>query len=302
MSTIPGGRRWLAAMSLPAAQLLTAECGAIVVSAPAPTTTVSTYVPASLGPGQFLVPTVATNAAGPQDWRFDLHFDPPVVQWVDLSGFHDGVFGAQFDALQAELSSITSSGFLLNRRSQVAGFSGGLSGNGLLAHVAFAYRPRQRRDDPGVNVGDVTATQPEPGSLALVSAALLPGHRSAAPATSHPKKRRTPHDDHQDPLRRAVARPRLGSRRPGQRPDRRERRPLRQAVLLPDPARRQPLHRAVELRVAGRARPRNAAWCSGACRAPTASTGPCRRPWCSAASTRKSTRWNSGPAAAWAGA
>lgn len=182
MNTIPGVRRWLAAAGLLAALLLTAtECSAIVISAAAPTTTVPAFVPASLGPGQFLVPIVATGAAGLQDWSFDLHFDPLVVQQVDLGGFYYGVFAAPFDALQTDLSSITGSGFLLDGvLAGVSGFSGGVSGDGLLAYVAFAYLPGQGGEDPGVSVGGVTVTQPvpEPGSIALASLALLLlGHR-----------------------------------------------------------------------------------------------------------------------------
>lgn len=191
-------RQWLARAGLLAALLApAAECGAVVISFASPITTVPAEVPATLTAHQFLLPIVATGAAGLQDWRFDLGFDPLVVQPIDLGGLYGGVFAAPFNAAQPALSSITASGFLLGDLLEgIAGFSGGVNGDGLLLWIGFEYLPLQNGEDPGFEVGGVTVTQPvpEPGSLALLSVGLLvllQRQRSA---------RKTPPSDRKDPL------------------------------------------------------------------------------------------------------
>lgn len=168
-------RRWLALGCLAAAALLpAAEAGAIVVYAGMPTTTVPGDVPATLGADQFLLPILVSGAADLQDWQFDLGFDPLVVQQVDVGGFYYGVFGATFNAAQPLVSSITSSGFVFDGvLAGVAGFAGGVSGDGLLAWIGFQFVTGQTGNDPGFEVGGTTPQPvPEPASLALVLAAL----------------------------------------------------------------------------------------------------------------------------------
>lgn len=170
-------RRWLASAGCAAALLGPAtHCAAIVVSAADPTTAVPAEVPVALAADQFLLPIAATGAAGLQSWSFSLGFDASVVQQVDLGGWYFGVYAASFSTATPVLSSITSSGFLLDGLLDgVAGFSGGVTGDGLLAYIGFAYQPGREGADPGFTVGGVTVAQPvpEPGSLALVLAGLL---------------------------------------------------------------------------------------------------------------------------------
>ncbi|KQP49647.1 hypothetical protein ASF44_03390 [Pseudorhodoferax sp. Leaf274] len=166
-------------MVLVAAGLLPmANAQALVITAGSPVTTVPAYVPAVLGAEQFLLPIEVREAANLQEWSFDLAFDPAVVQQVDLGGFYYGVYAAQFSTAQPELSSIVSSGLLLDGKLVgVAGFSGGISGDGLLAYIAFEFlAPGQ---DPGFEVGNVPQPIPEPGTVALmaVGLALLAGRR-----------------------------------------------------------------------------------------------------------------------------
>jgi hypothetical protein len=156
---------WCAA---PAAQ-------AITVSPGSTTTTVPGYVGATLGPDQFLLPIAVTGAVGLQDWQFDLTFNPLVVQRADVGGFYQGVFGTEFNSVEPVLSSITSGGFDLGGLlDDVAGFSSGVSGNGLLAYIGFEFLRGQTGMDPGFVIGDVIAPQPmpEPTSIALVALGL----------------------------------------------------------------------------------------------------------------------------------
>nr|WP_186329892.1 PEP-CTERM sorting domain-containing protein [Variovorax boronicumulans] len=164
---------------LAAAGLLSAAgAQALVISAGSPITMVPDHIPAVLGAEQFLLPIEVREAADLQDWSFDLAFDPAVVRRVDPGGFYDGMYAAQFSAAQPALSSIVSSGLLLDGQLVgVAGFSGGVSGDGLLAYIAFEFlAPGQ---DPGFEVGNVPLPIPEPGTVALMvlGLALLTGRR-----------------------------------------------------------------------------------------------------------------------------
>lgn len=179
MSLRTDARRWLGGLILVAAGLLPmAGAQALVISAGSPVTVAPAYVPAVLGAGQFLLSIEVREAANLQEWSFDLAFDPAVVRQVDLGGFYYGVYAAQFSMAQPELSSIVSSGLLLDGQLVgVAGFSGGISGNGLLGYIAFEFLvPGQ---DPGFEVGNVPQPVPEPGTVALmgVGLTLLAGRR-----------------------------------------------------------------------------------------------------------------------------
>lgn len=148
---------------------------AITVSAGSATTTVPGYVGATLGPDQFLLPIAVTGAVGLQDWQFDLGFNPLVVQRADVGGFYQGVFGAEFNSVEPVLSSITSAGFDLGGMlDDVAGFSNGVSGNGLLAYIGFEFLAGQTGMDPGFVIGPISVPQPvpEPTSIALVALGL----------------------------------------------------------------------------------------------------------------------------------
>lgn len=190
MSLRTDGRRWLGGLVLTAAGLLPmAGAQALVISAGSPVTVVPDYVSAVLGAEQFLLPIEVREAANLQDWSFDLVFDPTVVRQVDLGGFYYGVYAAQFSTAQPELSSIVSSGLVLDGQLVgVAGFSGGISGDGLLAYIAFEFiAPGQ---DPDFEVGNVPLLVPEPGTVALmaVGLVLLAGRRAP---THYPAKEST---------------------------------------------------------------------------------------------------------------
>lgn len=150
---------------------------AITIAEGSPLSTVPTYVDATIGPDQLLLPIEVTGAAGLQDWRFDVRFDATVVQQVDLGGFYNGVYAAEFNGTQPVLSSITSSGFLFDGLLEgVAGFSSGVTGDGLLAFIGFQFLPGQGHLDPGFEVSGITATQsvlPEPATAGLLAVGLL---------------------------------------------------------------------------------------------------------------------------------
>jgi len=150
---------------------------ALAIVGGSPLTTVPSYVGATIGPDQFLLPIEVTGAAGLQDWRFDLRFDATVVQQVDLGGFYNGVYAAEFNSVQPVLSSITSSGFLFDGLLEgVAGFSSDVSGDGLLAFIGFQYLPGQGHQDPGLEISGISATQsalPEPAAAGLLAEGLL---------------------------------------------------------------------------------------------------------------------------------
>jgi len=157
--------------------LSASDAMAIVIAGGSPLTTAPPYVDATIGPDQLLLPIEVTGAAGLQDWRFDLRFDPTVVQQVDLGGFYNGVYAAEFNSQQPVLSSITSSGFGFEGLLEgVAGFSSDVTGDGLLAFIGFQFLPGQGDQDPGFALSGITATQsvlPEPATAGLLAVGLL---------------------------------------------------------------------------------------------------------------------------------
>lgn len=136
-----------------------------------PLMTLSDPLPA----GQFLLPIEVTGASDLQDWSFDLTFDATVVAPLDVGGFYQWVYQAEFGVADLTLSGITSSGLLLPGVLQgVAGFSSGVSGNGVLAFVLFEYLTDEG-GDPNFGIGGPTVQPvPEPGTTVLLTAALLP--------------------------------------------------------------------------------------------------------------------------------
>ncbi|WP_326543153.1 PEP-CTERM sorting domain-containing protein [Pseudorhodoferax sp.] len=188
-------RRWLAGIGLAGALWgAVGACHALVITAGSPTTVVPAEVAdvgVVLGAGQFLLPILASDAARLQDWRFDLFFDPAVVQPVDLGGFYQGAYAALFSAAQPVLSSIVSGGLLLDGvLLGIAGASDGVSGDGLLAFIGFEYLATGV--DPGFEVGVEPPPMPipEPGTVALMVAAMaaLAGRRRAWTHASEEKK------------------------------------------------------------------------------------------------------------------
>ncbi len=128
---------------------------------------------------QFLLPIEITGAIGLQDWSFDLNFTDGVVSPVN-AGLFQGVYQAAFNVSDPTLSDITSSGLLLPGSLQgIAGFSSGVSGDGLLAFVLF--QQLMPGVDPGFSISNAVTTQaaPEPGTLALLAGvlAVLGGRR-----------------------------------------------------------------------------------------------------------------------------
>ena len=127
---------------------------------------------------QFLLPIEITGAIGLQDWSFDLNFTDGVVSPVDAFGLYQSVYQAEFNNADATLpnailSDITSSGFPgAGVLAGIAGFSSGVSGDGLLAFVLF--QQLMPGVDPGFSVSNVVINQaPEPGTLALLARALV---------------------------------------------------------------------------------------------------------------------------------
>jgi len=127
--------------------------------------------------GQFLLPIEITGVSGLQNWSFDLTFDDSVVAPLDVGGLYQSVYQAEFSAGDPTLSDITSSGLPLpGSLAGIAGFSSGVSGDGLLAFVLFEYLPDQQTRDPnfGIQNQDPPIQQaPEPGTMLLLAAALL---------------------------------------------------------------------------------------------------------------------------------
>lgn len=125
--------------------------------------------------GQFLLPIEITGASGLQSWSFDLTFDDTVVAPLDVGGLYQSVYQAEFNAGDPTLSNITSSGLLGTGLLQgIAGFSSGVSGDGLLVFVLFEYLPDQQTRDPNFGVENPSIQQaPEPGTMLLLAAALL---------------------------------------------------------------------------------------------------------------------------------
>jgi hypothetical protein len=125
--------------------------------------------------GQVLLPIQISGASGLQSWNFDLTFDETVVAPLDIGGLYQSVYQAEFNAGDLTLSDITSSGLAgTGVLAGIAGFSSGVSGDGLLAFVLFAYLPDQQTRDPDFGIDNPTVQQaPEPGTMLLLAAALL---------------------------------------------------------------------------------------------------------------------------------
>lgn len=177
---MPDSSAWRAMV----ASLLLLACGSVgaaLISPGTPTNSVpgTLFDPLStlaspLPADEFLLPVEITGANGLQDWSYDLLFDASVVSPLDVGGLYQSVYQAEFSAADPTVSNITSSGFP-GSLDGIAGFSSGVSGNGLLNFVLFQYLPGQQTNDPGFSVDNVTIVQqaPEPGTIFLLSVAWL---------------------------------------------------------------------------------------------------------------------------------
>jgi hypothetical protein len=134
-----------------------------------PLSSLSSGLPAN----DFLLPIEITGASGLQDWSFDLNFTDGVVSPADAGGLFQSVYQAAFNAADPTPSNILSSGFLVPGSLQgIAGFSSGVSGDGLLAFVLF--QQLMPGVDPGFSLSNVVINQaPEPGTLALLASVLV---------------------------------------------------------------------------------------------------------------------------------
>ena len=155
---------------------------AAVISPGTPTTNVpsSLFDPLSslstpLPVNQFLLPVEITDVNGLQTWSFDLLFDASVVTPADDFGLYQSVYQAEFNAADSTLSDITSSGFPFSGLLEgIAGFSSGVSGDGLLAYVLFEFLQGQEEGKPDFRIENATVQQaPEPATISLLAAALL---------------------------------------------------------------------------------------------------------------------------------
>ena len=165
----------LVAVSMPRAE-------ATVISAGTPTITVPSSLSDPLGTltsplptGEFLLPIEITGAAGLQSWSFDVLFDDSIATPKDVFGLFGSVYQAAFNATDPTLSDITASGFLSPGvgLQGVAGFSSGVSGDGLLAYILFAFQPGQD-EFPSFSIANATVQQaPEPGTIVLLVGSLL---------------------------------------------------------------------------------------------------------------------------------
>jgi hypothetical protein len=163
--------------------LLAGAVNAAVIAPGAQTTNVPTalYDPLAtlltdpLPAGQFLLPIEISGVNGLQNWSFDLTFDDTVVMPLDAFGLYQWVYQAEFNAVDTTLSDIISSGLLLSGSlTGIAGFSSGVSGDGLLAFVLFEYLPDQEENDPNFGIDNPTVQQaPEPSTVFLLAAGLL---------------------------------------------------------------------------------------------------------------------------------
>jgi len=156
---------------------------AAVIAPGTPTTSVpsSLFDPLSslssaLPVNQYLLPVEITGVNGLQDWSFNLLFEASVVTPADDGGLYQSVYQAEFSATDPTLSNITSSGFP-GSLDGIAGFSSGVSGNGLLAFVLFELNPGNPGaaiQDAGFRIEKATIQQaPEPATVSLLAAALL---------------------------------------------------------------------------------------------------------------------------------
>ena len=146
----------------------------------------------SIPPSTFLVPVEISGAINLQNWQFDLLFNNTVVEVVDPLDGSSGLYGAEFAPGDPNTLSFILGGFPFNAFGlvdDVAGFYpallDGVSGDGVLAYVLFRFLPGQETNNPSIRVTDAILPQPvpEPGTLALLAAAmLLLSWRKAAPA------------------------------------------------------------------------------------------------------------------------
>ena len=145
----------------------------------------ATPVPSiSIPAGTFLVPVDAAGATGLQFWQFDLTFNPTVVQEVDPLDGSSGIYGAAFAPADPTSVSFILSGFPLNALGVVSGVAGsypglldGVTGDGVLAYLLFAFVPGQESDSPDFAIANPstveTSAVPEPASLSLLAFGLL---------------------------------------------------------------------------------------------------------------------------------
>lgn len=175
-------RRLLVVPAVVASLFVSAAVHAAVISAGTPTTSVPSSLDDPLGslslglqPGQFLLPIEITGASGLQNWSFDLTFDGTVVAPLDGGGLYFSVYQAEFSGADPTLSNIASSGLSLPGLLEgIAGFSSGVSGDGLLAFVLFEFLSGQETNDPGFGIDNPSIQQaPEPGTVTLLAAAVL---------------------------------------------------------------------------------------------------------------------------------
>jgi hypothetical protein len=137
--------------------------------------------PISVPAGTFLVPVQISDALGLQNWQFDLVFDNTVVEEVDPFDGSSGIYGAEFTPGDPDSLSFILGGFPFNSLGLVDDVAGsypslltGVSGDGVLAYILFRFLAGQENNDPGFGIENGTVQQaPEPGTLALLAAALL---------------------------------------------------------------------------------------------------------------------------------
>lgn len=131
--------------------------------------------------GTFLVPVDISGASGLQNWQFDLLFDNTVVEEVDPGDGSSGIYGAEFTPGDADSQSFILSGFPFNFFGIVDTVAGsypflpaGSSGDGTLAFILFEFLDGQSGNDPNFRIENSAVQEPvpEPGTLALIAAAL----------------------------------------------------------------------------------------------------------------------------------
>lgn len=152
---------------------------AVIFSGTPTTTSLPTYtIPADT----FLLPVRISGALNVQSFQFDVLFDQTVVQVVDPFDGSSGLYGAQFTVGEPNSISFILGGFPFNGFGFVDDVAGlypslldGVSGDGILAYVLFAFIEGQENNDPGFGVTDVVITSavPEPATIALCFGALL---------------------------------------------------------------------------------------------------------------------------------